>query len=47
MREAVLFEVLLYIWKAYNTLDWDMALEHLTEYGVGPRTVQLLRTYWE
>ena len=47
MREAVLFEVFLDLRKACDALDWKRALEFIIAYGVGPRTVQLLRTYWD
>ena len=47
MRQAVLFEVFLDLKKAYKALDRDMCLEILATYGVGPRTLQLLRTYWD
>ena len=33
--------------KAYDSLDWYRYLEILAVYGVGPRTVRLLRTYWD
>ena len=46
MSEAVLFKVFLYLWKAYDTLDRERALEIIAAYGVGPRTVRLPRTYW-
>ena len=46
MREAVFFEVLLDLRKAYNVLDWERALDLLTLYEVGTRTFQLLRKYW-
>ena len=46
-RKAVLFEVFLDIQKAYDALDRERSLGLLTAYGVGPRTVQLLRTYWD
>ena len=46
MREADLFEVFLDLPKAYDALDWDRLFVILAEYGVGPRTIQLLRTYW-
>ena len=46
MREAVLFEVFLGIWKACDVLDRERSLDLLTAYGIGPRTVQLLRKYW-
>ena len=47
MREVVLFNVLLDIWKEYNTLDQERDLDLLTAYGVGLRTVRLLWTYWD
>ena len=33
--------------KAYDALDHERALELLAAYGVGPRTVRLLQTYWD
>ena len=47
MREAFLLDVLLDIRKAYDALDQEMALDLLTAYGVGPRIVRLLQTYWD
>ena len=47
MREAVLFEVFLDLQKAYVTMDWDRFLESVAAYGVGPRAIQLLQTYWD
>ena len=47
MRGAVIFEFFLDIHKSYNALDRERALDLLTAYGVGPRTVRLLRTYWD
>ena len=32
--------------KSYEALDWERSLDLITAYGVGPRTVRLLRTYW-
>ena len=46
MREVVLFEVFLDLWKSYNDSDPERALDLLTWYRVGPRTVRLLWTYW-
>ena len=46
-REAVLFEVFLDIWKVYYALYQERALYLIALYGFGPRTVQLLRTYWD
>ena len=47
VRYSVLFEVFLDLHKAYDALDRERALDLLSVYGVGPRTVQLLRTYWD
>ena len=38
MREEVLFEVFLDLWRDYATLDKERAIELITVYGVGPRT---------
>ena len=46
MREAVLYEVFLDLQKAYDALDWDRRLKIIGAYGVGPRALGLLRTYW-
>ena len=32
--------------KAYNDLDRDHCIDILVGYGVGPRTLNILRTYW-
>ena len=47
MREAVLFEVFLDLQKLYGALDWDRCLDILVAYGVQPRTIRLLWTYWD
>ena len=47
MREAFLFKVFLDIWKAYDTLEWERALNLLAAYKFGPRTVRLLQMYWD
>ena len=46
MRYAFLYEVLLDLQKAYGALDWDRCLEILAAYGLGPRALRILRTYW-
>ena len=43
MREAVLFKVFMDTQKAYDALDRDMCLGIMAAYGVGPRTIRLLR----
>ena len=30
-----------------DALDWDICLDIIAEYRVGPRVFQLLRTYWD
>ena len=47
MREVVLFDIFLDIQKAYDALDQDIFLEILVVYGVGPRTIRHLWTYWD
>ena len=42
MRKAFLFEVFLYIQKAYDALDRETSLEILAAIGVGPMVLQLL-----
>ena len=46
MMETVLYSILLDLRKAYDALDRDRFLGILVGYGVGPRTLQILRTYW-
>ena len=46
MREAVLFEVFLDLQKADADLDQDRCREIIAAYGVGPRVVWLLQTWW-
>ena len=46
MKETVLHAIFLDLPKAYNALDRDRCLDILVGYGVGPRTLRILRTYW-
>ena len=46
MREEVLYELFLYLHNVYGTLDWDICLKIIAEYGVGSRAIQILQTYW-
>ena len=39
MREAVLFEVFLYIHNSYDALDWDRCLDIFAAYRVDPRMI--------
>ena len=47
MREAVLHAIFLDLQKAYDALDRYRCIDILTVYGVGPRMLRLLRTYWD
>ena len=47
MRGEVLFEVFLDLQKEYGALYWDICLDILVAYRVGPSTIQLLQTYWD
>ena len=47
LREAVLCAIFLDLHKAYNALDRYRILYILEGYGVGPRSLRLLRRYWE
>ena len=42
-----LFQVLLDVRKACNSLDQGRCMEILREYGLGPRLQQLLQMYWD
>ena len=46
MREVVLYKVFLDLQKAYDALDWDRCLKIFAAYGVGPRELRILKTYW-
>ena len=46
MMETVLHSISLDLCKAYDALDRDHCLGILAGYGVGPRTLRILRTYW-
>ena len=47
MRKEFLSKVFLDLWKAYDALDQERALNLLAAYEVGPMTVRLLQTYWD
>ena len=47
MREEVVYEIFLDLHKAYDALDWEICLEILVAYGVEPRKIRLLWTYWD
>ena len=46
MRETVIHAILLNLRKACNALDRDRCTDILKRYGVGPRTLRILRTHW-
>ena len=46
MRETVLQSVFLDLIKSFDALYRDQCLDILAWYGVGPRTLRILRTYW-
>ena len=46
IRDTVLHYIFLDLRKAYNALDMDHCLDILAGYGVGNRTLHILRTYW-
>ena len=46
MRETVLHAIFLYLHKAYGALDREICLDILAGYGLGPRKIRILRTYW-
>ena len=43
MREEFIYEVFLDLKKAYDALYWEICLEILLAYGVGPQIEQILR----
>ena len=45
-REAVLYEIIMDLHKAYEALDQYRCLEILLTYGVGPRAFNNIRIYW-
>ena len=46
LKEAVFHAILLGLHKAYNTLNRSRCLGILEGFGVGPRSLRLLRRYW-
>ena len=47
MMEKVLYEILLYLHKAFNALDHDRCLGILEAYRVGLQSIRLLCQYWD
>ena len=46
MRDRVLHGIFLNIIKAYGALNRERCLDILAGYGVGPRTIRIIWTYW-
>ena len=47
IREAVLHTIYLNLHKAYDALDRSRCLKTMKVYGMDPRSLRLLRRYWE
>ena len=47
MRETVNHSIFLDLRKAYYALDRDFYMDIMAGYGVGPRTLRILQTYWD
>jgi hypothetical protein len=46
IRQVPLYQVFIDLRKAYDTLDRPRALETLSQYGMGPRLLAVLREFW-
>ena len=46
MRDMVLHAIFLDLCKSYDALDRENCLDILAGYGVGPRTIRILRMHW-
>ena len=47
MREEILYEVLINLWKFYDDLYRERCMDILVGFGIGPRTERILRYYWD
>ena len=47
MREDIIYEIFLDLYKDYDALDQERRLDILAGYGLGPQALNLLQTYWE
>ena len=45
MREEVLYELFMGLWKVYDALELESCMDILVAYGVGPQTELLLYIY--
>ena len=43
----VLHAIFLDLRKSYNNLDKEPCIDILSGYGMGPRTIHILQTYWD
>jgi hypothetical protein len=46
LHQRPLYDIFLDLHKAYDSLDRGRTIEILRGYGVGPRIIQVLRTFW-
>ena len=46
LRKEVLYVILLDLHKVYGALDRSRCLEILEAYGIGPKAINLIQTYW-
>ena len=47
MREDILYDIFMELYKVYEALDREICLERLEGYGVGPWSNHSLHTYWD
>jgi hypothetical protein len=47
VRSQTLYQIFIYLAKAYDTLDRGRTLDMLAGYGVGKQTLRLLKNVWE
>ena len=47
MREEILYEVLINLWKFYDDLYRERCMDILVGFGIGPRTERIIKYYWE
>ena len=45
MREGIIYEIFLDLYKDYDALDQERRLDILAGYGLGPQALNLLQTY--
>ena len=47
IEQAPLYEIFVDLKKAYDAMDRERYLDILVAYGVGPKTIRLLRSFWD